>query len=123
MTDFALDQVTGDLLITNGAATVVEGADAVGQRIYVKLRTFQGEYFLNQRAGFPYHDRILIRGANEPDMLQIYRSGILAVPGVESVDKVDIDFGDSDDRTLRVTMDITSTEGTFSVTAEVPGVS
>lgn len=123
MTDFALDQVTGDLLITNGSAVLVEAEDAIGQRVYVKLRTFQGEYFLNQRAGFPYHDRILIRGANEADLYQIYQSGILAIPGIESVDRLDIDFGDSDDRTLRVSMDVTSTEGPLTINAEVPGVS
>lgn len=123
MTDFALDQSTGDLLLVNGSATLVDGADAVGQRMYVKLRTFQGEYFLNQRAGFPYHDRILIRGANEADLYQIYQSGLVSIPGVESVDKLDIDFGDSDDRTLRVTSNATTTEGEVSLTAEVPGVS
>ena len=123
MTDFAINQSTGDLLITNGSALLVQGVDAVGQRCYIKLRTFQGEYFLNLRAGFPYHDRILIRGANEPDLIQIYQSGIVVILGVESVDKTELDFGDSDDRTLRVAMDITSDEGDISLTAEVPGVS
>lgn len=123
MTDLALDQNTGDILVTNGAASLVERADAISQRIYVKLRTFRGEHFLNQRAGLPYHDRILVRGANEPDIYQIYNQGILSVPGVESVDKLEITFGDSDDRTLRVTAEITTNEGQVSLTAEVPGVS
>lgn len=123
MTDVTLDQNTGDLLITNGAASVVESADGIGQRIYVKLRTFRGEHFLNNRAGLPYHDRILVRGANEPDIFQIYTQGILTVPGVASVDRLDISIGDSDDRTLRVNMDVLTNEGPISLTAGVPGVS
>ncbi len=120
MTDLAIDQNTGDVLIVNGGPVLVEGADAIGQRIYMKLRTFRGEHFLDQRAGLPYHDRILIRGANEADLFQIYQDGILSVPGVETVDKLVIDFGDSDTRTLRVTADITTTEGEVSLIAEVP---
>jgi hypothetical protein len=123
MTDLTLDQNTGDVLITNGAASVVEGADATGQRIYVKLRTFRGEHFLDNRAGLPYHDRILVRGANEPDLIQIYTQGILSVPGVESVDRLELEVGDSDDRTLRVDADVTTNEGEISLTAGVPSVS
>lgn len=122
MTDIALDQTTGDLLLIDGAAAIVDGLDGVVQRVYIKLRTFRGEWFLDLEAGLPYHDRVLIRGANEADLLSIFTQGILVVDGIESVDNLEMTFGDSDDRALRIEGEATSIVGTVPISVEVPGV-
>ena len=121
MTDIALDG-GGDILLTDGAAALVDGADGVVQPLFIHLRTFQGEWFLNLRAGLPYFERILIRGANEADLFQIYHDAILSRPGIASVDSLSVDFGSSDNRVLSISGEATSNEGQVPISLVVPGV-
>ncbi len=107
------------MLLLNGAAAIVDGRDGVKQRIFIHLRTFRGEWFLDLRAGVPYFDRVLIRGANEADLFAIFNDAIQNRPGVASVDDLTVDFGDSDNRTLTVTGSATSEFGDVPISVEV----
>lgn len=94
---------SGDIALTNGSPSLIEGADALVQKVGIKLRFFQGEWFLDLLFGMPYHGRILVRGVNEADVYQIFQSEIEKIPGIVAVEELKIDFGDSDNRVMRVT--------------------
>jgi len=118
MTD-ALLTLDGDLDIRNGTVSLVSGADAIIQRIRVRLRAFQGDWFLDLRFGVPYFGRILVRNVNEADIFQIYQEVIATTPGVVSVDELELTLPTSDDRSLRVSASVTVTDSVVSIPIDV----
>ena len=48
---FALDPQTGDLSLADGRLSLVEGVDAVAQRLGGRLRLWRGEWFYDYDAG------------------------------------------------------------------------
>ena len=60
MADLLLDLQTGDAVFENGTTPFVSEAGAnVAQRLYIMLRTFAGEWYLNTEHGIPYFQSIL----------------------------------------------------------------
>lgn len=58
--DLKLDRRIGDLVFVNGECpTTTDRIDVVAQRLYIRLRTLFGEWFLNVQYGVPYLERIL----------------------------------------------------------------
>jgi hypothetical protein len=102
MSDIKLN-AAGDLDLTNGAASVhTDRLDAIAQRLTIRLRFFQGEWFLDLAFGVPYHGRVLIRGANEADLFQLFQFVIESMPGIQAVEELSVIAGGSDDRRLSV---------------------
>lgn len=58
MKHLALDPATHDLLLTNGRASLVEGADEVAQRIRCRILLAQGEAIPDASAGVDYEGRV-----------------------------------------------------------------
>lgn len=118
MTDIKLD-ATGDIDITDGSASLVtDPLEALVQRLTIRLRFFQGEWFLDLLFGVPYHGRVLIRGANEADMIQIFQFAIESMPGIQAVETLDIDF---DGRKVNITGSALGDTGELvSINTEVP---
>jgi hypothetical protein len=92
--DLAIDPVTGDLEIP---VRLLSGADSVLQRVWIRLRWFLGEWFLDQRLGVPWRERILIKGVDVRDVKQILARVVEQTPGVASV----VDFDCTIDRRTR----------------------
>lgn len=70
----------GDLLLTNGELTFVDGPEEVRQLIDQRLKTHYGEWFLNITIGVPYLQKILIK--NSVQASAILKNEILSVPNV-----------------------------------------
>ena len=50
----------GDMVFVNGSTPITEEfVDAVAQRVFIMLRTFESEWYLNDSTGVPYLTRIL----------------------------------------------------------------
>lgn len=79
--DIALDAF-GDLLFTDGDLSFVRGAEAVQQSLKIRLRFFQGEWFLDVNAGLPYSTQILVKNPNLVALRAIYRREIEETVGV-----------------------------------------
>lgn len=79
--DLALDEY-GDLALPPRLLT---GADAVAQRLGIRLRRWSGEWFLDQREGIPYLQSILRKGVDLPLVEALFRRCILETPGVASL--------------------------------------
>lgn len=78
----------GDLAFVNGPlprnATTQELAEVVGQRLYIRLRTFREEWFINTEYGVPYWD-ILGRKRSKSAVDLIFQEQILAETGVQEI--------------------------------------
>lgn len=104
----------GDMIFINGSTpTTSEFVDAVAQRVFVMLRTFETEWYLNESTGVPYLSRILGFKVKKEVVDRILQQKILEVPGVADI--LEFSSTQSIDRTYEVRMKIRTTSGdTFS---------
>ena len=105
---FALDPTTGDLVKRGGRPVLVSGADAVAQRLRVRFRFAQGEWFRDRRVGIPFA-RILGVKNSEAYAESVFRRVVTTCPCVASLDAFGLTVGS--DRRVRVTFRATPTEG------------
>ncbi len=84
--DILLDLVSGDAVFVNGESPVTtDTAEEVAQRLYITLKTFQGEWYLNTDHGIPYFQSILgIKNSKEAIDL-IFQQKILQDVGVQAI--------------------------------------
>ncbi len=110
---------SGELDLTNGKASLVNGADQVVQKLGIKLQIFTGSWFMDLTLGIPYFEQVLRKGVNEGDILQIFNDALRNTRGVASVDELTLTFQTSA-RTLsvdgRVTFDDSPESLEFSET-------
>jgi uncharacterized protein YaaW (UPF0174 family) len=113
--DLALDPATGDLALTTvgsvRAASMVTGADALRQKLRLRLSLGAGEYVLDRTVGMPLFSQIFNRASGRAVAESAYRRAVSTCPGVRSLD------------TLRLTVD-SQRRATlaFAVTAETGDV-
>jgi hypothetical protein len=53
---FAFDQATDDIVLENGTIKMITGEEEVAQAIWLRLRTWRTEWYLNTLDGIPYFD-------------------------------------------------------------------
>jgi hypothetical protein len=76
---------TKDLIFINGDCPVTSDyVESVGQRIFVMLRTFEAEWFLNTTTGVPYYN-ILGTKISQQSIDSIIQRKILEEPGVSEI--------------------------------------
>lgn len=92
MADLALDQTNFDLDISQDDLFFFTGSDAIAQHLKIRLRLFKGEWFLDTRVGIPYYQSILLKNPNLAVVRNIFRRAIVTTPGVESLDRIDLDL-------------------------------
>lgn len=90
--------------------------DAIRQAVVVRLRTFRGEWFLDESTGLPYFRSILVKNPNTNLVRSLYRDALLTTPGVRSVESLELAL-DRGTRTLRVRFAATTDLG--ALTGEV----
>lgn len=110
--DLKIDDLTGDLSFdASGQLEQVTGADAIKQHVQTRLRWFFGEWFLDERIGVPYLQRILGKPANFSLAAAIIRETVLGTPGVERITSFSIGYEDATKRLARADFRVISTEG------------
>lgn len=102
--NLALDQ-NGEFVLANGNLTLASDGPAIQQAVQTQLRTFLGEWFLDDpnspKVGVPYFQSVFVKNPN-PDLLRkAFRDAIAAVRGVKAVTELDLRFV-SATRTLTV---------------------
>jgi hypothetical protein len=79
----------GDLTFKNGPLTpeftTQSRVDVVAQRLFILLRTFEGEWFLDTEYGIPYFQSILGRKTTKSAVDLIFQREILAENGVKEL--------------------------------------
>lgn len=77
---------SGDLDITSGNISFVEDIENVKQSVFMNLRTFQGEWFLNIEHGIPYIQEVLANKAIDYAVIEkIIKESLLGVEGIRDV--------------------------------------
>lgn len=82
----ALDPQTGEIRLSGGRPVLVSGADAVAQRLRVRLKLWRGEWLLDANVGFPWRS-ILGEKGTERLLEVMLRRAITECPGVRSLDR------------------------------------
>lgn len=92
MADLSLDLnkaslTFGDLVLVNGDLVINTGVDAIRQNIIQRLRTYLGEWFLDNRVGVPFYQQILVKNPNKGVIDGIFQNTILGTAGMQSLNK------------------------------------
>jgi hypothetical protein len=112
--DLAIDPISGDLSVVNGAASLTSGAQAVAQRLKIRLGLWQGEYQLDQRVGIPYASLLgtkdtVARPGGPARLESILRAAARSCPGIASLDAFRMDL--TPDRHATVTLSARTIDG------------
>ena len=78
-TDHDLKFVDNDLVVTE-----VE-SESLAQRLIIKLKTFQGEWYLDERVGIPYFQSILGKNRSKETIDAIFKRAITEEPEVQAL--------------------------------------
>lgn len=111
--NLALDSNHDIFLTDSGQLSTVSDSDELTQRVQTRLLTFLGEWWLDIDLGVPYFQQLL---GFKPDLTRargIFNAAILAVPGITSVDRLELSF-DNPTRLLRVQFEASGELGTAS---------
>ena len=100
----------GDLDLSGNAAHLSSDLEAIRQSIAIRLRFFRGEWFLDETAGLPYFQEILIKNPQVPALQSVFRAELLKTPGVSSVESLSLVF-DKPGRELAVTFRVMTDTG------------
>lgn len=110
MADFKLNTASdGDAIVTTvvddwdfstGDLILLEGSDAVAQQLRIRLRMFEGEWFLDTRVGIPYFGAILVKNPNFGAIKAIFRSAIVTTPGIAEADNIVISLNSNRQATV-----------------------
>lgn len=117
--DFLLDETTWDFALDSaGNMQTVTGREAIAQHVKIRLRFFRGEWSLDTREGTPYWEQILVRGASEAAISEVFRRVVAETPGIASVRQVGLSI-DRQTRTLTVArLEAVTTDGELITAAD-----
>lgn len=87
MQDIALGP-DGDLLVADGLLALVRGADALRQRLELRLGLARGAWFLDLDQGVPYVEQVLVKGADATAVASLLRAECLREPDVREAQVV-----------------------------------
>lgn len=95
--DFKLDPTSWDIIWRNGPLRKEETTqpltETVGQRLKIRLLTFQGEWFINTAYGVPYFSRLLGQKQTSKAAADlIFQQQILSEEGVKEIVTFDSTF-------------------------------
>lgn len=108
--DLKLDRATDDLVLDEtGDLILTEGIEAIADDLIARLRTFQGEWFLDLDLGFPWWD-VLGQKPNLATVRDQVQAIALNTPGITAC-TVSATVGE--DRTLAVVIECTADTGTM----------
>lgn len=100
----------GDMLFVNGTTPITdEFVDATAQRVFIMLRTFESEWYLNDVTGVPYLTRILGFKVEKSTVDRILQQKILQEPGVADI--LEFTSSLSGNRVYEASMKIRTTGG------------
>lgn len=73
-------------------STWISGAEYACQKIKQRLLFLKGEWCWDRSLGISYYQDILVKSPNLPLIRELYKSEILAVPGIIRVPKLELNL-------------------------------
>lgn len=86
----AENPIAGDLKLTNGQLSLVDGTEAIAQHLRNRLRFFLGEWFLDQRQGLPFFREIFVKNPDRQVIRTIFRRTIRETPGIATMARFEL---------------------------------
>jgi hypothetical protein len=120
MSTIQIDDQTGDLKLVGNNLMMIDRADEVRQLLRSRIRTFQGEWFLDTSIGLPYHQSIFVKGTRPETVASYIKREILGCPGVLSLNEYSQDFN-SQNRQLAANFRVQVTDNEILTVNEVVG--
>lgn len=106
--NFALDPVHHDIYLdANGQIALAQAP--LDQRIDCRLRTFLGEFWLDQTIGIPYFQEILKKNPDLDNVRSAFALEIQKVQGVKTLESLSVSI-DRANRKLTVIFSVTGTD-------------
>lgn len=100
-----IDQTTGDLVISAGNLVLVSDTEAITQAVNSNLRTFLGEWFLddpnNPKLGVPYYQKVLIKNPDPSVLRSVFRAVIVGTVGISDATLTDLAYVGNQGSNLR----------------------
>lgn len=106
--NLALDPINHDVYL-DASGQIALAATPLDQRIDCRLRTFLGEFWLDQTIGIPYFQEILKKNPDMDAVRAAFASEIQKVPGVQTLDSLEV-TRDRASRKLTVIFRVTGTD-------------
>lgn len=97
----ASNPIANDLYLDDSGQLVWLGGDIsdgenyarmIAQRAACRLRTVRGEWFLDQREGTPWRERVWRKGVTADMIRRVVRAVLSSTPGIEDVGSVTVDI-------------------------------
>jgi hypothetical protein len=86
----------------------------IKQQVTLRLGFFKGEWFLDEDAGMPWYEEILVKNPNLLRIREIFREAILSVAGVQEITFLDLLFA-AYSRTLSVNFKASTNLGELGI--------
>lgn len=90
MHDLELDESGQPVWLTDDVTEPREYARTVAQRLKCRWLLFRGEWYLDQRLGTPWEQRLFRKGATENTVRAVFHEVAISTPGVRSVVSVTV---------------------------------
>ena len=101
-------------IIENNQYVILEGLDALKQKINLRLNLFLGEFFLDVTEGVPYFSDVLTQDGNLQQIELILENEISKEPDVKSVTTTELNFN-ADENKLTYKALVTTSYGDIDV--------
>lgn len=86
---------SGDLDVTAGRLSIVDGVRSLAQTIGTRCKMVRGEYFADLDQGVPFVGTILVKRPDAPLIRAIFREVIEETPGVTEVEELSYSLDDA----------------------------
>lgn len=83
----------------------------LSQKLENRLKTFEREWFANDRIGIPFIGTILVKNPNITQVNAIFKDEILSTEGVKEIIKFEVTFDTSIRKYIISDLQVRSTEG------------
>lgn len=119
MIDIALDPKTGDIALFERSAFLVTDVDQIAQNLAIRLRFFQGEWYLNILAGLPYFEYFFVKNPNQIQVESFLIDEIANTQGVQEITQFASNY-DGQSRTFGVQFTAKTILGLIEIDQELP---
>lgn len=104
-----LELIDSDLYFHNNNLSTISGIEETSQNIVINMKTFLGEWFLNQTIGVSYFSNIFIKNFNLNTIETVLLNAIINTNGVLNVLEFNLEYKNS--RSIIVSVKVQSEEG------------
>lgn len=113
MIDIKVDS-NREFVIENGDLVLIDGGEALAQKLSIKLKFVLGEWFTNVTYGIPYLQYIWVKNPDLTVIESLLKSAILEEAGVRELASFVMSYN-AQARSLRVNFSVITDFGTLSL--------